>query len=682
MGFLYPLFLLAGLAIAIPIAIHLFDLRRFRRVVFPATRFLKESVLRSRRQSRIRERLLLLLRCLFVLALVLAFSQPFWSRKNSGNTRTIQVVVLDNGPATGARKDGRTLLESSKDLARTIIRSGGEKTYLVLANGPYSYAPLSREAAETALSEIAPAAGSKRNTELLAAIQGLMAEESAAEADVWWLSAFPKAHFDLRPEASLTKGIRLHGVSLPAGNAQNTWIDTAFVLPAADPTAESKLVVKSRTTLENPPADAPLRLTANGQFQSAATAGSWTSGARVDTLAFGGQSTLWQQLVLTLTDGVGPSFDDTFRIAVRPEKPLPVLVLEDGPPSPYLRTALSTSGRFTVTSQSLNSPVQAPEKYSLLLLSGVRSLPAATVAALRPALSRGVPVIVFPQKTPDFKTLETGLRQLADIRISGMDTALQTAASLQSEAPLITEIFEATPPNMELPAAGWHYRITAGYGAQGQSILSFRNGDPLLAEYNTGSGKMYLLTTSVDAGSGSFGRSYFFAPMLYAVAVSATGAAAVAYTAGNGKSIFIPRAKDAGGREVVKMTGEGLEAVPLQKSAVGGVDIYPDGAVSKAGFYALSGAGADTVLLALNASRKESLADNWTPAQLREGWTGRGAEWLTPEAVRTGKATAGTASTTLWKMVLILALLLLAAETAVIIRSRRVGAAPGISPQL
>ncbi len=680
MGFLYPFFLLAGLAVAVPVAIHLFDLRRFRRVVFPATRFLKESLLRSRRQNRLREKLLLALRCLFVAVLVAAFAQPFLQGDSSKKGRNIQVVVVDNNPATEARRAGRMAIERSKELARDILRSGSEKTYLLLSNGPYSYAPLNRETAVAAVSEIRPTAGSKKNTELLAAIQGMMTDEGAESADVWWISAFPKAQFELRPEASLLKGIRLHGVVAAPENTANIWIDTAFVLPAANPTAESKLVVKSRTTAQDPPADVALRLTSNAQFQSAATEGKWNSSVRVDTLAFGGQSTLWQKLQLTIADGSGPAFDDTFRIAVRPEKPLPVLLLEEGAASPYLRTALDASGRFVVTTQSLNSTIAAPEKYALLILSGLRGLPSQTVASLRPALQRGIPVIIFPTRTDDFKTLETGLRQLTDIRISGIDTALQTASSLQSENPLITEIFEATPPNMELPAAGWHYRVAAGFGAQSQSVISFRNGDPLLAQYATGSGDLYLLTTSIDASAGSFGRSYFFAPMLHVVAVAATGAAAVAYTAGSGRSIFIPRAREAGGREVVKMQGEGLEAVPLQKQSMGGIDIFPDGAVSKAGFYTLSGASSDTVLLALNASRKESLADNWTAAQLREGWAGKGAEWVKPEDIAAGKTASPDGGTPLWKIGLILALLLLATETAVLLRRRTV-AAQSLSPQ-
>lgn len=676
MGFLYPLFLLAGLAVAIPIFLHLFDLRRFRKVIFPGTRFLQEVLLRSQRQRKVRDWLLLALRCAFIIALVLAFAQPLWPGAQTSNARRIQVIVLDNNPATGARKDGRTLLENGKDVARQILRSSGRPTYLLLATGPYSYSPLTTAAAEAALTTIQPATGSQTSPATLATIQGLITEEGATGADLWWISPFSKPRFELRPERSLLKGIAFNGVVMPSGTAANTWIDTAFVLPTADPTSELRLVARSRTNLSTPPATAPLRLTANNRFQSASAAGNWQNGLRTDTLAFSGQSQTWQQLELTLADGVGPSYDDTFRIAVRPLRPLPVLVLEDGAPNPYLQTALAASGRFEITRQSLGAAINTPEKYALILLSGLRSLPASTVTAVRPAITRSVPLMVFPARTSDVEALETGLRQLVDIRISGLDTALQTATSLQSENPVITEIFESTPPNMELPAASWHYKVQAGFNAQPQAILSFRNGDPLFAEYSTGSGKLYLLTSGAEAASGSFSRSYFFAPLLHAAAVSAAGATSVAYTSGSGTSVFLPRAAESGSRNVVKLIRNGEEAIPMQRQATGGIEIFPDGALTQTGFYTVAGAGADTLLMAFNASRQESNAAVWTLEQLRGGWPGMPARWLQPDAVNADAVLSEAAPFPLWKILATLALILLFAETAVLIRARRLAGNP------
>jgi len=53
-SFLYPLFLVAGVSLVIPVLIHLFNLRKYKTVLFPHTRFLKNIQLNSRKQSQIR----------------------------------------------------------------------------------------------------------------------------------------------------------------------------------------------------------------------------------------------------------------------------------------------------------------------------------------------------------------------------------------------------------------------------------------------------------------------------------------------------------------------------------------------------------------------------------------------------------------------------------------------------
>src|ERR1700745_808044 len=65
-GFLYPAFLIAGLTLAVPLLIHLFNLRRYKTVFFPHTRFLRNIQLRSRRSSEVRYKWLLGLRLVFL----------------------------------------------------------------------------------------------------------------------------------------------------------------------------------------------------------------------------------------------------------------------------------------------------------------------------------------------------------------------------------------------------------------------------------------------------------------------------------------------------------------------------------------------------------------------------------------------------------------------------------------
>jgi len=64
MQFLYPSFLYALLALAIPIIIHLFFFRRFKKVYFTNVRFLKEIKEETSARQRLKNLLVLLMRLL------------------------------------------------------------------------------------------------------------------------------------------------------------------------------------------------------------------------------------------------------------------------------------------------------------------------------------------------------------------------------------------------------------------------------------------------------------------------------------------------------------------------------------------------------------------------------------------------------------------------------------------
>src|SRR3972149_9984072 len=98
MSFVYPQFLFALFAISIPIIIHLFNFRRFKKVYFSDIRFLKEVKQQTQNRNRIKHLLVLLARILAIAFLVLAFAQLFIPTTNKNSTAGIQTlsVYVDN----------------------------------------------------------------------------------------------------------------------------------------------------------------------------------------------------------------------------------------------------------------------------------------------------------------------------------------------------------------------------------------------------------------------------------------------------------------------------------------------------------------------------------------------------------------------------------------------------------
>ena len=100
MTFMTPWLLLAGLGIALPILAHLLNRYQVKRTDWAAIQFLNRAVRVRSRQIRIRDIVLLVLRCLAVLLVALAFAKPIVKKADGiaarwGESRAGVVIALD-----------------------------------------------------------------------------------------------------------------------------------------------------------------------------------------------------------------------------------------------------------------------------------------------------------------------------------------------------------------------------------------------------------------------------------------------------------------------------------------------------------------------------------------------------------------------------------------------------------
>ena len=100
MSFMYPMLLLGALGVGLPILAHLLNKHDYKQTPWAAMQFLNRAVRVRSRQIRLRDLLLLILRCLAVLLLVLAFSKPVVEDVDGfvaqlGERRAGVVIALD-----------------------------------------------------------------------------------------------------------------------------------------------------------------------------------------------------------------------------------------------------------------------------------------------------------------------------------------------------------------------------------------------------------------------------------------------------------------------------------------------------------------------------------------------------------------------------------------------------------
>ena len=124
---LYFLFLLL-----IPILVHLFQFRKFKKEYFTNVRFLKSISIQTRKSSQLKKWLLLACRLLLLFCLILAFAQPFFDAKDSQNRSNETYIILDNSFSMQAKgKKGELLKRAIQELLETTPEN---KNFSLLTN--------------------------------------------------------------------------------------------------------------------------------------------------------------------------------------------------------------------------------------------------------------------------------------------------------------------------------------------------------------------------------------------------------------------------------------------------------------------------------------------------------------------------------------------------------------------
>src|SRR5262245_45615751 len=88
-------FLAAGLAVALPIIIHLLFRQKTRTVPIGSVRFLHQVIREHRRRRRVRQWLLLALRMLALLLLALLFARPYFDESYRRGLEQEVIFLVD-----------------------------------------------------------------------------------------------------------------------------------------------------------------------------------------------------------------------------------------------------------------------------------------------------------------------------------------------------------------------------------------------------------------------------------------------------------------------------------------------------------------------------------------------------------------------------------------------------------
>ncbi|MEZ5045196.1 MAG: BatA domain-containing protein [Saprospiraceae bacterium] len=667
MQFLYPTFLFALVALAIPIIIHLFYFRRFKKVYFTNVRFLKEVKEETSARSKLRNLLVLAMRLLALLLLVLAFAQPFIPQDVEVKTGQKAVsVFLDNSFSMSALSQDVALIDKAKQRAREIVQAYNvEDQFQVLTNdfeGRHQRM-VSQEDALSLIDEITITPSVRKLSQVLERQKQALQTSTFENYVVYQVSDFQKNITDFETFTDTTFDVNL--IPLQSVEERNINIDSAwFDSPVQMLNQTSPLMVKVRNLSPEDAENIRLSINYDGQTKPVGTLSIPANSSVIDTVNFTISRTGWYAAELAITD-FPVQFDDKYYLSFKVAEQVNVLVINEDTPNRYLEAAFKGINYFNLTSlPSQNLDYSSFSNYQLIVLNGLNVITSGFAFELQEFMKKGGNLLAFPGRNANIASYKTFLQAIpANELLSWQEVPMQVG-SINTEEFIFNDVFENKSANLNLPLSQGNFKMT-DYGSRTAEVLmTYRDGTTFLEKFKSDKGHLYLCAAPLEETWNNLVRNgEIFIPMLYKMAISAGESRPIAYTIGQDELIESNH-QGSTGDIVYKLQGGGEEFIPEQRIVGSTVFLSLNNQVREAGFYNLFLTKETTLdRFAFNFDRKESVLSYYTIDALQT-MLGEKVSVIGTQnnEVLTAKIAERSQGIVLWRWCLILALLFLAAE--------------------
>jgi len=674
MQFIFPAFLTALAVLAIPVIIHLFYFRRFKRVYFTNVRFLKEVKEETSNRQKLRNLLVLLMRCLAIAALVLAFAQPFipLSSNVKKGEKAVSVFV-DNSFSMGALSKSAPLMELAKQRARDIVAAYAVDDRFQIVTNDFEGRDqrlISKDDALSRIEEIRTSPATRDLSKVLIRQQQALGTGTQDSKVAFLISDFQDNIADLSTFKDSLLEVNL--VPMRAVQENNISIDSVwFDSPVQILNQPANIFVKVTNRSEEAAEEVRLSLRQDGQAKPVGTLSIPARSTRFDTVSFNILHAGWHEAKLSVTD-YPIQFDDDYYFSFYVADRINVLAINGLAENKYLNNAFVGTKYFQLANADARSlDYSRFATYQLIVLNEIPNVSSGLAAELKSFAQNGGNVLVFPPQNADLNSYNTLLQNFEGGPLGGFEPTQRQASQINTEEFVFRDVFLNKSANLRLPTTQGNFRLAPN---RGEYILTYRDGSALLAKFTQGAGALYCCAAPLNEQTNDLVRNgEIFVPMVFRMAIAGSKGRQIAYTIGRDEVLEAQHHPAASGETVYKLrsTNEtagteasGSEFIPEQRILGSKVLLTPGTQVRDAGWYRL-GLQGDTTLAeyAFNYDRKESDLRYRTDDALTNGLP-KNIKVLNENAEANFTQVVGEQSQgiVLWRWCVIFALLFLALE--------------------
>jgi hypothetical protein len=538
MTFLNPFVLFGLAAAAIPILIHLFNVRKLRTIEFSTLSFLKELNKNKIRRIKIRQWLLLALRTLLILLIVLAFSRPaLQGNFGSAGTRAAStlVIIIDNSASMQLHNEQGTFLSQAQQKAMEIVatmQENDEVYFLRLSDLPLATTEEPTRDTKRLTDLIRDTEISYRHRTIEEGLRisaRLMHQSKNFNKEIYVLTDGQSTTLS-SPESQRTSEEQLFGpqvkifyAQLSSRPGENISIERTNLPPSllqAGKPLTLNVIVRNNGTSPVKNHLVTVTLDRNKVMQKSVSLNAGES-ATLDFVITPPRSGFLSGFAESEDDAFEPDNRSYFSLYIPAQVPV-ALVAAEPRYSQYLSAAINaaqqvnTKSPVTVTAL-LPSQITSNtlSQYSVMILSGVKELSAAQTEIVKQFVSTGGNLIFFPAADTGY----VPYRYLTSVGVPDL-RLIRSATSFDKvdlQFPIFQGMFEQGTKTKELSVESPRIMLSASPAAAAafRPVISLSNGTSFLWLRESGRGKVLGVAVPATNDWSDLPLKGIFVPLLF-----------------------------------------------------------------------------------------------------------------------------------------------------------------------
>ena len=500
MQFKHPELLYFLFVLVIPILVHLFQLRRFKKEYFTNVRFLKELSIQTRKSSKIKKWLLLATRLLLLTALIIAFAQPFFKAKDSKNLSNDMFIVLDNSYSMQAKGNKGELLKRA--VQELLENTPENQTFSLITNNETYW----NTDIKSIQKEVQNITYSPLPFQLESAMAKIKSRKSANNKDVIIISDA----IGLKPKQlkSIDGNFNTYFITPEAEQKNNIAIDSVYMNQTLNDFYEIGVNLKSYGEQDNA---IPIGLYNNNKliaktlvkFEKSQTAINFT----IPKKDFNGYVSI---------NDASLTYDNTYYFSITKPEKTNVISIGKTEKSGFLNRIYTTE-EFNYSNSTIETlDYNTIEKQDAIVLNELENLPQALVTNLKSFVEKGGNLVFIPSAESKIAETNRFLGTFGQIQLGTNQNANKLITKIAFQHPLFQSVFEKKIDNFQYPNTKQNFDLKTTNPA----ILSYEDQSCFLTSIQNQVSNVYVFAAPINKMNSNFQNSPLIVPIFYNMAQS------------------------------------------------------------------------------------------------------------------------------------------------------------------